>query len=424
VKSSVFSTIRPARRRLYCLPAAFCLLALGVPVTPAQAATAPPAAVAPDYRKGVLYGKVLDAATGKPVADATVALLDKNGKALAWSKTNAQGEYALAADPKTALHLNASRRRGLLEQICRSVGDVVTAPVKIVAGAVANPGKTAGSAAVSVASGTPAPLAAQAAAPLLSSPQQTASDTSKQAGGAAAQVAVGQGAQTRKSSSENGEAVIAVNAPNYKAVQGNADAYWLEAPITEGKNPCGMRAWLSTAKLAPSSGDKPSEITQEALLLTDPRIDPTLASPGATLKISVKLTEPSGTPHTVRVFAREARKDVVTELMPGTGANSNLYSGTLTLDPKTPFGETTVTLAALRSEPVEVKLDKNKPDPLTEFARRLDDMQAGKPYEYDPRIMASANRLDVKVTVLNPKQGTPAPASTPSAPGAAPTGKK
>ena len=95
----------------------------------------------------------------------------------------------------------------------------------------------------------------------------------------------------------------------------------------------------------------------------------------------------------------------MTELKPGTGANSNLFEGALTLDPKTPAGETTITLAALRADPVEVRLDKHKPDPLIEFIRRLDDMQANKPYEYDPRIMASENCLDVKVTVLDPKAG-------------------
>jgi hypothetical protein len=53
-----------------------------------------------EYRKGLLYGKVLDA-TGKPVSGATVAL-QQNGKVLAWTKTNEQGEYRLPADPRLA----------------------------------------------------------------------------------------------------------------------------------------------------------------------------------------------------------------------------------------------------------------------------------------------------------------------------------
>src|SRR5579872_1007564 len=69
---------------------------------------------APDFSKGALRGKVLDAATGKPVAGATVALLDKSGKVLAWTTTGASGEYMLATDCMQALHLLPSRHRGML----------------------------------------------------------------------------------------------------------------------------------------------------------------------------------------------------------------------------------------------------------------------------------------------------------------------
>src|SRR5205085_2844994 len=81
------------------------------------------------------------------------------------------------------------------------------------------------------------------------------------------------------------------------------------------------------------------------------------------------------------------------------------------LDPKLPAGKTTISFVALRSEPIEVKLDKKKGDPLLEFVRRLDDLDPDKPYSYDPRIMASENRFDLPCTVLDPKQSTaPAPA--------------
>lgn len=396
----------------------FLLFLVPAVTVPTPAAAGPPdQKTTPDYRKGVLYGKVIDAVTGKPVAGATVALQDKKGKVIAWSQTNAQGEYAIAADPMTVLDLRPSRGRGLLEEVCRSVGNAVMAPVKMVANVVVNPGPTLNSMAVSVASGTPAPVAAQIAAPVLTSP--------KQAGGIAAQTAL-QGKPKEKKDEQNcGDAPIVVTAPNYKDVQGKASAYWMEPPGTEDGHPCGLQTWISTVKLAPvSAGDKKSEIEQEALTLADPQVSPVLAPAGSTVQISVKLQDPSSVSHAVRVFAREMRKDVVVELMPGTGANSNVFTGKMTLDPKTPAGETAITIAALRADPVEVKWDKKKPDPLAEYVRRLDDMQAAKPYEYDPRIMASANRLDVKVTILSPKQGTPTAATAPAAPGSNPPGKK
>lgn len=404
---------------------ALCLLVSTVPaLASGQAASVKsPAPTTADFRKGVLYGKVLDEATGKPIPDATVALQDPKGKVLAWSKTNAQGEYALAADPMTALELRPSRRRGLLEEVCRTVGDVITAPVKVAGAAVANPGKTLTSVAVSVASGTPAPIAAQVVAPALTDPKQAVAETQQQAKVAAVQTAVGQGPKGKQEPRECGEARLAVSAPNYKDLQGKAGAYWMDAPKTEGNAPIGLQTWLETAKLAPDNSDKKSDIAQEALLLSDPQVEPTLAPAGATIKIRARLQDPSGTSHSVRLFAREAHKDVVAELKPGTGANSSVFEGTMTLDPKTPAGETAITIAALRAEPVEVKLNPKKADPLMEFVRRLDDMQAAKPYQYDPRIMASENRLDVKLTILDPKQGTQTPAATPAAPGTKPPGK-
>jgi hypothetical protein len=403
-----------------------------VPAAPGQAAAAPkaPAPVQPpattqlalpstaEFRNGVLYGHVLDV-DGKPLPGVTVALQDPAGKVVAWTKTNAQGEYALAADPMNALHLRASARRGLLEQCARAVGDVAMAPVKVVGNAVVNPGQTVKSAFVSVATGTPAPLVGQVIAPAFTD-KSVPNQTAKQAREVAAKTAVGEGPapKGKKPPVDKGEATLLVSAPNFKEARVKAGAYWLEGPGTDKTKPLGMQAWLDTIKLAPTAGDKKSDIVPEALMLTEPMIDQTLLPAGAPVKIKVKLQCPPGPDHKVRVFAREARKDTVVELTPQEGGDKNVYLGVLTLDPKTPAGETTVSIAALRAAPVEVKLDPKKADPLTEFVRRLDDMRADKPYQYDPRIMASENRIDFKLTVLDAKKGTEA--ALPSSPTATP----
>ena len=457
--SIVFAScgVRAARPTL-----GLCLLALSAPLAGAQATpppatpqapppaapktppTAPPAAVPPtaapaqappaapkaapqppttaqltlpstaEFRNGVLYGHVFDL-DGKPLPEATVALLDPTGKVAAWTKTNAQGEYALAADPMNALHLRASARRGLLETCARAVGDVAMAPIKVVGNAVANPGQTVKSAVVSVATGTPAPLVGQIVLPALGNkalPDQTA----RQAREVAVKTAVGDGPapKGKKAPVDKGEATLLVSAPNYKEARVKAGAYWLEGPSTDKARPLGMQAWLDTVKMAPTAGDKKSDLVQEALTLTEPAIDQSLVPAGAQVKLKVKLLSPPGPEHKVRVFAREAHKDTVVELTSQDAADKNIYTGTLTLDPKTPAGETTVSIAALRAEPVEVKLDPKKADPLTEFVRRLDDMRADKPFQYDPRIMAGENRIDLKLTILNAKQGTAA--AVPSTP--------
>ncbi len=130
------------------------LLLAGAAASPVPAAEPAPST---DFSKGALYGKVIDAASGKPIADATVAIQNKDGKVIAWTKTDAQGSYAIAADSLNVLQLRPSRRRGLLAGLARGVTKVVTAPVKIAADAIkeVDPVKTAKSAVVSAAIGSP-----------------------------------------------------------------------------------------------------------------------------------------------------------------------------------------------------------------------------------------------------------------------------
>lgn len=171
---------------------------------------------------------------------------------------------------------------------------------------------------------------------------------------------------------------------------------------------------MECVKLAPASTDKKSAVEDEAVMLSEPHLDPALAPPGSTVNLSVKVRLPKDPQPSVRVFAREDKKKQVFELQP---QKDGVYSSGLLIDPKTPLGETTISVVAMRAEPIDVKLPKAQYDPLTEFVRRLDDLDPDKPYVYDPRILASENRLDIKFTVLDPKAATPpaAPASPPAA---------
>lgn len=374
------------------------------PVGPATSQLILPASA--EFRNGVLYGHVLDV-DGKPVSNATVALQDASGKIVAWTRTNALGEYALAADPMNALHLRASARRGLLEQCARAVGDAAMAPVKIVGNAVVNPGQTLKAAFVAVATGTPTALVGQVVVPSLS--DKTLPDaTMKQARDVAAHTVVGEGPKSSYTppKADKGAVTLLVSAPNFKEAKLKAGAYWLEGPTILGNRPLGMQAWLDTVKLAPTAGGKKSDVVAEGLTLVEPMLDQTLVPAGSVVKIQVKLVSPPGPDHRVRVFVRESHRDVVAELAPQAGGDPNIYIGALKLDPKTPGGETTLCIAALRAAPVDVKFDPHKADPLEPFVHRLDDMRADRPYQYDPRIMASENRIEVKLMVLDMKKGT------------------
>jgi hypothetical protein len=71
------------------------------------------------------------------------------------------------------------------------------------------------------------------------------------------------------------------------------------------------------------------------------------------------------------------------------------------------LGDATVCIAALRGEPVGVKLDVKNTEAVIRYVKRMESMEAGKQYGYDPMVMASQNRADVKITVLSPKAETP-----------------
>jgi hypothetical protein len=151
------------------------------------------------------------------------------------------------------------------------VGDVVMTPVKIVGSAVANPGKTLISVAASVATGTPAPLAAQMVVPVIGD-RNVAGETGNQARDAAVQTAVGNGpgSKVKRPTVIKGETQMLVSASGFKDVAGPAEAYWLECPCADKDRPLGLQAWLETVKLAPTAGDAKSEIEHEALTLADP----------------------------------------------------------------------------------------------------------------------------------------------------------
>jgi hypothetical protein len=340
---------------------------------------------------------------------------DKSGKVVAWSKTNEKGEYLIAADCLGVLNLQPSRKRGLLDEVVKAVSTVVTLPVKAADAAVkavkeADPVKTAENLAVTAATGNPLPVVAQAAQ---SNAKSTKENAEKKAKEAAVKSVVGERqaapAKDKREKLLPGEVILACSAPSYKEIQGKAGTFWLEAPRTVDNKPYGPCAWMETVKLAPASAaDKKSEIENQAVLLSEAHLEPSLVPAGGAAKISAKLQTPPGPQMKIRLFARENKKHQVAELKP---AQNGVYTGELVLDPKTPAGDTAVTIVALREEPFEVKLPKTKQDPLVEFVKRLDDLDPGKPYEYDPKILASENRLDVALTILDPKQGTPASAA-------------
>lgn len=384
------------------------------------AACLPSAHAAPNLKDGAFSGQVVDSA-GKPVAGARVAVLDRKNNVESWSTTNADGRYTVAA-PLDLLQLPTKRHRGLLANIGRGFVQVVSLPVQAVGAAVGvvqdlDPIGTLKSAVVSTATGSPVPLATQATTDL----KNLAGNSEQNARSRAAQTVVNgksDSAPKKAAGSGPGEVTLVVSAPEQKVFRGVAGAYWVQPKVKTKASQRGPEAWLDTVKLAPAADAKAVSATvDQAVKLSDLTVAPVMPIIGAPVHLSVKVQSPAEPPAKVRVFAREQKTGSVTELLPQA---DGVYAGVLKLDPKMSAGNTTVTIAALNPAAAGPR-EKDKPDPLPKFASNLDDMNADKPYVFDPRQTLSDNRLDLKLTVLDPSRETP-PAPAPAKPPAeAPT---
>lgn len=349
----------------------------------------------------------MDVGTGKPIGGATVALADGAGKVVGWTTTNADGDYAIAADPLKILQLDLPHKRSLIGSVAHTVGTVVKAPVKIAESTVkaVNPVDTAKSFAASAVLGNPIPATAQVVGGVVNAATGgTETKTRQFEAGLIAGKPAGPAKPKVAAPPPPPEIHILVSAPNYKDVNGPADAYWLAAPATQGGQPVGPQAWLDTVQLAPADSKAASTVEHLAITLTDPTVSPAMATPGQQVTVSAKLICPPNPHADVRVFAQVEGSHQTIELTP---AGKGDFSGTLILSPKTPNGQIAIAIAALHADPVGVDIRKGRGDALMHFAQSLDELDPVKPYGFDPRIMASENRLTPQIIVLSPKLVTP-----------------
>lgn len=372
-------------------------------VTPGPAIAAP--RLDDPYVGGLICGKVLDAGD-KPMSGATVVLLGPNGKVLTWTRTDDAGRYTLAADPKLALDIRPSPNRGLLMRCCNAAAEMAMAPVKVVANMIANPGLTVAAAGVSIASGTAAPIEAQAVRAQLPN-HATAVQTQLSAQRAAAAQLFGVGPNPGGPDlCTEGRASLLIEGGGCGCAAASPNAYWIEPSVDRDGIRIGLRTWVDTIQLSSAKGAGVAKVVPEAFSLSDAKVTPSLAPAGSDVRISVRVSGPLDSDHPIRVFARWGPRNQVIELKPGK--DGALFEGTMKLDRQASPGAATVCIAALRAEPVEVKLDSKDPAALFRFVCRLDDMNAGSKYGYDPMIMASENRADVHMLVLSPSAESPA----------------
>jgi hypothetical protein len=402
-------------------------LALAAILSLALAAPARARHKGPDPREGLLSGVVVDAGSQKPIVGALVAAFDKKHRPIAWGRTDGDGRYALVARPLHALNLDKEGHGGgLLAGLFHTVGKVVeTAAGVTLDAAKAVAGVTVGqqtmAAAVSAIGTTgsgPAP-GDQFKAQIAERTGRTASQEAQGTLGLAQRpnpgkhsASQGQKQPAALPTAGPGQLLLRVVQPNYQEFQGLAAVYWMEPPVKQrGEMKVGPQAWLDPILLAPRGQNQPSRVSPVRILLQDGKLEPDMTTVGATVQVSVSVSAPKQDGIDFRVFLVDDRADTVVELKPAGGER---YSGELAISKNHPLGATLLTIAALRTRPVTVDVSRAKQDLLPRLAAKLEDLKPDAAYEYDPRILASQNRLDLKLLVLDPRHGMDDPTTIPT----------
>jgi hypothetical protein len=360
------------RRRLACRMALVALLLVGLS-----------GAVCPAFAAEDLVwatGRVLDT-DGKPLANALIAVYDDRNKVVDYTKTDENGEYALAV-PRRVMHLDKQRSDFLTEVfsgVTRFVGgaaefvsDPIRAGVRAITSRQAENTSNAVTRGGIAAGGTAVDQVLKMMTPR-SRPQPTLQEERKMPGAL----------------------VIKAVAPDRKDLIGVAKVYWMQQETFKagGKQTRTVAAWLDPVQLAPVSASHSSTISSEYLHFASARLEPSIAEVGQRVRIVATLPAPPEPRIYPVVVARNHRTGQTWEL---EYVESGIYEGEIVIDKKFPRDDQTISILAYASKDTQPGRRKDVESAL--LGAGLWD--AKKPFRYDPLLVVSRNRADLTLTVV------------------------
>lgn len=315
-------------------------------------------------------GKVLSADGKRPIEGAVVAVFDQKNRVIDFAKTGPHGEYAIAV-PRSALNLSG-HGGGFLRQVTSGVGMIAglaVGPIRdTIRSAAGTPGDPMLRAGVGAASGVAGALVG-----LMAPPGKRPADARK----------------------EPGAIVMKVSAPGRNDALSVARVYWMQEEIYRvgGAERRTFAAWIDPVEMRSEKDQKRSTIESDYLKFTDARLDPSIAERGDTVTISVKLPMPKEPVTPVIVIARNSRTGAVVQLEPVGG---DRYEGRFVVDKKMPRDDQTISILAYAEA-----ADKPGRNRAAEAAiLRAGMFDPRRPFVYNPLLVASRNRADVILTVV------------------------
>ena len=329
-------------------------------------------------------GKVLDVG-GRPVSNAFVAVYDDANKVVDYTRTDRNGEYALAV-PKPVLHLEHKHGKGF-------VADVFTGMIRLTGDAIGfinNP----------IRSGIHA---------IASAESSTFADPLTK-GGISAGTAVADQAlimltpRSRRpmptvQRKQPGALMMKVVAPHSNDLIEIGHVYWIQEEKLRlgGRQEHTLAVWLDPVQLTSADSDKPSSFQTEYLRFTRAHLEPSIAEPGQVVHITTRLLTPPSPAIYAVVVARNNHTGPRWEL---EATGDGRYEGEFVVDKRFAHDDQTISILAYAAK-------EQKPGRRENAERAIEGAglwDPKKPYVYDPLLVVSRNRADLTLTVVVPEK--------------------
>lgn len=388
-------------------------------------------------------GRVYTADAKQPLAHALVAIYDDKNNVIAHAKTDADGRYVVSV-PRSALHLPGVRKgNGFFKQLGRGIKAVAGVALSTVS-AVA-PLALGGTEALAVLGGLDGLRSLAGPKSNGNAVAQTLHENS----GLVAKLMAGTLTRDEEEdlindgvppqvieklrNASRGQATgvtdnapdpnapgalhMRVSLPGYRDLQSVGQIYWAqeETLSANGKTTKRLAAWLDPIHLAPISvagaavllDAASSRVSRSYFRFEEARVEPSIVERGQTATVSVRLQtppEPDNLPFLVvgRIINGRGERSVLFELKPTSEPGT--YRGAFVIDRSFAKNDQTICILAYpvprsgspgqRSKSAEEALDRAG-------VWRLD-----QPFDWNPLVVASRNRAELRLTVVEPVAAT------------------
>ncbi len=349
----------------------------------------------------VAGGQVLDAADGRPLAGATVAVFDDRGDVVGTDDTDADGVWAVPVD-WAHCHLKAPPGgKGLFS----TVTGVVLWPFRMVSDIVVTPASSAIKGAIKAAGGAAAAgvgvAAAAGAGPVAAAAAGAAART---VGSYAAEQVVGDPDEDleqkmkplQSSRGATGQVRVRVWKKGFQDYTGVTGVYLLSSILMEEDRHAPL-ALTDAVHLARSGSGLTSSAPMRFGWFRRVEADPAVAPGGSRVRLSAEITLPREVGSGVWMIARNltTRKDYVM-----IHAGGDLWHADLDAPERGPFRNHEIAIVAYRSPLEDGGRDRGAEGRL----ERQGAFDPKKPFPVDPALLLCRNRGYTVVTVTRPEK--------------------